>query len=106
MGYGIPDFQKAFEKLGSDISLYNTNAYAYPNPFTSSVTLVNKLGIENKITIKCFNLVGEKIFSIPAFGGFTVLQDEIENLKQGTYLFQCIGEKQTVTILGIKMKGL
>jgi subtilisin family serine protease len=102
MGYGIPDFQKAFESLGRASTLYNSKAYAYPNPFSSNVTLVNELGNENHIVVECFDLTGEKIFSVSAFGGYTILQNEIAGLKQGVYLFRCIGEKGIDSIVGIK----
>jgi len=103
MGYGIPDFKKAYNILSQASTLYNAPAYAYPNPFSSSIVVVNQLGFDNIITVECYGVTGEKIFSVTKYGGFTELQDEVSGLPRGLYFFRCIGKSETVTIVALKI---
>jgi serine protease AprX len=103
MGYGIPDFEKAYEILQDSSTINSLKAYAFPNPFNSELTIVNQYVDEEKITIECFAVTGEKLFSTNKEGGFTNLNENVKYLSKGSYIFRCISKGETISIKAIKL---
>jgi len=103
MGYGIPNFEKAYEILKDSSKLFSMNAYAFPNPFSENVTIVNTFIDEPEITIECYSIIGQKIFSLIRNGGYIHFSNEILSLEKGSYFFRCISKNKAFTIKAIKM---
>jgi len=102
MGFGIPDFEKAFEILEESSTVYSKD-YAFPNPFTSDVTIVNQCVNEPEITVECYTITGEKVFTVIKNGGYTKLNQEVKDLRNAVYFFRCIGKSETVCVKAVKL---
>jgi len=103
MGYGIPDFEKAYEFLQDSSTIFSSKAYAFPNPFNSELTIVNQFVDQEKITIECFAVTGDKLFSVNKKGGYSNLNEMAKYLSKGSYIFRCIGKNETISIKAIKL---
>lgn len=88
IGYGIPDFQKAYQLLADPTYVSNKSLenelLIYPNPFQNTVTFsnLNNLRIEN---INVLNNVGQLIYTINAPTENTIA---LNDLAKGMYLLQ------------------
>ncbi len=104
LGYGIPDFQKAYLLLAKDNYVRNNyHTPIFPNPFTNYLFINLDTVPQATVTIKCFNLEGEELFSIQRKNlGHVLLDQEIQNLSQGLYIFKCNNGTKTVTFKAIK----
>ncbi len=88
IGYGIPDFQKAYQLLSSPTYVSNASLenelVVYPNPFKSAITVRN-LGATSISDIRLTNSIGQVVYNTfnPADG-----QLVLNDLPKGIYLMQ------------------
>ncbi|MFN8295381.1 MAG: S8 family peptidase [Chitinophagales bacterium] len=88
IGYGIPDFQKAFQILSdatfvSDKKLEN-ELLIFPNPFQNTITFSTKTNLHIE-SINMLNSVGQLIFAVNAPTENTIT---FNDLPKGMYLLQ------------------
>jgi subtilisin family serine protease len=88
IGYGIPDFQKAFQILSdatfvSNKSLEN-DLLIFPNPFQNSITFSTPTNLHIE-SINMLNSVGQLVFSVNAPTENTIM---FSDLPKGMYLLQ------------------
>lgn len=97
MGYGIPDFKKAYEKLSSPDFISNSkleNEFViYPNPFNNSVDINNK-GNSVISMVEIINNAGQIIY---ADNGFHKNSIALNDLPKGMYTLQIATSNGTLT---------
>ena len=88
VGYGIPDFKKAYDLLLNPTFVSNKNLekelLIYPNPFQNTVTFSN-LGNLHIESINVLNNIGQTLYTIDAPTGNTIA---LHDLSSGMYLLQ------------------
>ena len=113
LGYGIPDFYKAFIFLktnySGDILHFSNEVLAFPNPFGNelSVCLFHNDSLGQTHTIELFNLLGQKVYSTDTYlppNNFGILRLEgVNALEVGEYVMRIDGDKsQTLKIVKVK----
>lgn len=93
IGYGIPDFKKAYQLLSSTTYVSNKeleNEFSvFPNPFLSSVNIVSK-GNTNVERINVINNIGQTIYTINAPIEYILA---LQDLPGGMYVLQIETDK-------------
>lgn len=93
IGYGIPDFQKAYTLLANPTFVSNKliedEFFVFPNPFQSAITISQKGNIAIQ-SITVFNNVGQTVYS-----NNTLIEAglELSGLSSGMYLLQINTDK-------------
>lgn len=104
MGYGIPDFKKAY--LLNKNELQKLLPVAYPNPFSSSFNVSFLVPQEDTYNIALYDYFGKEIFNSSYFLSKEVLADiNIENpalLPNGIYIVKITSELYNETIRVVK----
>lgn len=92
LGYGIPDFWKAYLILQGDTQPYSQSieATVYPNPCTDALNVIVHAENPCETEYKIYNALGQRVFEGKGFiasGGVGVLKldNAIENLPPGEY---------------------
>ncbi|HUZ61326.1 MAG TPA: S8 family peptidase [Hanamia sp.] len=99
IGYGIPDFEKAYDDLNqqrilqnADSILGNQSIKIYPNPFTDNFTVLIKPEHTSTGTFRLYNAVGQLFFSrqISLQEGITqvINFNEMQPLQKGMYILR------------------
>lgn len=90
LGYGIPDFYKAFQELlsSNDVKPERNLLTVYPNPFINEIKVETKEGVKQ---IEIFNLIGQRIVNSSNNSLIATHQ-----LKSGVYLLKVIDNKGNV----------
>ncbi len=103
-GYGLPDFHKAFTILSRNNSLnLSPKEIIFPNPFTNYIIIGLNNTIQSIANVKCYDISGKKCFEKNVQNtGYIVLNDEIQNLPKGLYIFQCKNGNKTFVFKAIK----
>lgn len=90
MGYGIPDFVKAYALLHPMISIKDKDIIAWPSPFTSELNVTIAPIKEKTATLAIFTATGRKVFEkqIPTVSADAnvILIDELAYLQKGLYV--------------------
>jgi serine protease AprX len=88
-GYGIPNFQIAYELLRTDFNLDNEETFlVYPNPFESNLHVVFYFADNDKYDLAIFDLLGKKWYSRKNItNGYHILE-EVSSLPSGNYLLR------------------
>jgi serine protease AprX len=93
IGYGIPDFKKAYQLLSSTTYVSNKeleNEFSvFPNPFLSTVNIISK-GNTNIERINVINNIGQIIYTINAPTENTLA---LNDLPDGMYVLQIETDK-------------
>lgn len=99
-GYGIPDFGKLFPGVTTQVDYFEHKALAYPNPFTSELTIVND---GNFNSFELFGMNGTKVFGSNLNGNVNDFSGTIlSTLKKGVYFAVLMGERQVQSFKLIK----
>ena len=104
MGYGIPDFYKAYQLLARENNASHADFLVYPNPFSTLLninTYFENTGIAN---LKCFNLYGQQMFSLQNEKTFIHLQGELQHLREGMYIFTIERNGQKRNFVAVKKR--
>ncbi|MBD0257773.1 MAG: S8 family peptidase, partial [Cytophagales bacterium] len=102
LGYGIPNFQKAFELATRDFGANQPIGYLSPNPVThQTVALwVNAQAWDKPLTVRVFDATGkavaEQYIARPA--RYNQLSLGMTTLRKGLYLVQLTSEGRTNTV--------
>jgi serine protease AprX len=103
-GYGIPDFNKAFNLLQDKIEKPDNSIWISPNPFRDILVFNTKFSNFGQIKIMCFNAIGDLIFeTTKPVSNYIILQTEVQNLKHGLYIFKCFANNNSWVFKAIKM---
>lgn len=98
-GYGIPDFEVAYNQVLSVNDFSNSQINIYPNPIKDSFSIaVDNASFEN-LSIQIFNILGEKVLEKSKLISNTV---DISNLEAGFYMLKILNENQQKTVKLIK----
>ena len=93
IGYGIPDFQKAYNILATSTFVSNNflkdEITIYPNPFADKLTIEFKKNITVN-RIKIFDNIGQEVFIQLAPTEFYL---QLQNLPKGMYILQIDSDK-------------
>lgn len=102
-GYGIPDFNKAYNLLQGKIIKNANTINIFPNPFQDNLYFNLNFPYSESIKIMCYNSIGKLIFvtTKPA-SDFVILQTELQSLKQGLYIFKCYSNNQSWVLKAVK----
>jgi subtilisin family serine protease len=88
VGYGIPDFKKAYQLLSTPTFVSNPvieNDYSiFPNPFENSITITNS-GQSTIQSVQLYNSIGQMVYSDQSFSSNSITLD---GLSIGMYLVQ------------------
>ena len=113
IGYGIPDFQKALTlvllpKIGK--GLYNFEAYpmAFPNPFTSNLSVMLYVGDEGgQHEIEVFDLAGHRVYgnvrSLEPNFIYRLDLPELNPLQPGIYIIRINSNAQSKLLRVVKL---
>lgn len=93
MGYGIPDFKKAYDIL-SGISAIHSNLaendfIIYPNPFKENLFIENKYNTQIR-SIQLINQIGQIVYSENSFTSNSI---SLSNVTKGMYILQIVTDK-------------
>jgi hypothetical protein len=99
-GYGIPDFCAANISLGGNPVIDQDDVLygLIPNPFSNSINFSFYSHTDQALTVKLFDMEGKEILSqqVSAIGNsenhYTL--NELQNVAQGMYFLEVIGENQ------------
>lgn len=104
LGYGIPDFGKAFELMGiKDVAAdLNTDNWlkAYPNPFYKQLTIGFYMDTNEKADIAVFDITGRKVAAsaLQLNKGVQTATIDLPGLPAGTYYLKAVTETKNTTI--------
>ena len=102
-GYGIPNFELAFDKYVSSTASVEDNFLSqlniYPNPVANTFTITNKSIDIKDYNIQIYNLLGKKVFDQKKFKENTL---NISLLKSGIYLLKISKANQYKVVKLIK----
>ena len=107
VGYGIPDF---YLILGTELRGNETIARmsAYPNPFSTTLTLEFASQASEKVNIEVWSLMGERIYSdlrFPTVKGMNLVTlDQLSGINPGVYLLRITSEKNGKTLYAVKLQ--
>jgi serine protease AprX len=109
-GYGIPDFNVAYELIQNSIQLNisttSNSGNAYPNPFNKHVVFDSYKNFNGFVNIECWNINGKLIFkSTKSNKYFVDLSSEIQSIDDGVYLFKFRDSKHVWTVKAVKFSG-
>lgn len=99
IGYGIPDFQKAYDDLNqqrilrnADSVLGNNSIKIYPNPFNDNFTILIKPRRTSTGTFRLYDIVGKLYFvkQIPLQEGITqvIYFNAMQPMQKGVYILR------------------
>ena len=98
-GYGVPDFEAAYNQQLSTNDFSNSQVNIYPNPIKKSFSIqVDGISLEN-ISIKIFSVLGEKVLEKSKLISNTV---DVSNLETGFYILKIQNGNQQKTVKLIK----
>ncbi|SDR88341.1 Por secretion system C-terminal sorting domain-containing protein [Polaribacter sp. KT25b] len=98
-GYGVPDFETAYNQVLSTNDFSNSTISIYPNPVKNSFSFsFEGTSVEN-LSIQIFNILGEKVLEKSKLISNTV---DISNLEAGFYMLKIQMENQQKTVKLIK----
>jgi subtilisin family serine protease len=107
LGYGIPDFSKAFLML-SVPDRQAASFSAYPNPFTDQVTIRYFSSYGNALNIEVFDGLGRRIYSGSRdhmHAGENIFQlDNLAGFNSGIYLVKISEKGSSETVRLVKTK--
>ncbi|HEY9123343.1 MAG TPA: S8 family serine peptidase [Bacteroidales bacterium] len=104
MGYGIPDFYKAYQILARENNANHVDFLVYPNPFSTLLNINTYFENTGITTLKCFNLYGQQMFSLQNEKDFIHLQGELQYLREGMYIFTIERNGQRRNFVGVKKR--
>ena len=93
LGFGIPDFEKAYHILSATSSNYNTDPtkeIVFPNPAEDFITIKSNLSKGSMVSV--FHANGQLIYSVTSIG--QVIQINISNWESGLYYGRIREENQ------------
>lgn len=106
-GYGIPNFKKALLTLNPDLYEHKGKLMAFPNPFTTQLTLQHEALKENKIIIELYNATGRKIssqeFTIEPNRVGEIELTNLSALHRGILFVRAISGKKILTTTVLKL---
>lgn len=103
VGYGIPDFKKAYEMLQYKIEHPVNTITVYPNPFRERLIFDISFPLKESIKITCYNTTGNLLFeTVKSATDIINLESEVQNLCQGLYIFKCVTNNKSWIIKAIK----
>ena len=106
IGYGIPDFLKAYETLKSP-STNDRLIKVYPLPFRDVLNLEFYSSVDQDISIEAYDMLGNLVFSkdhLPCVQGMTNIRTrELETLRQGQYILKITSGKMHATRRIVKL---
>ena len=104
IGYGIPDFNKAFDLLQNQIEKPDNSVALSPNPFRNIIVINTNFSNFGQIRIMCFNTIGSLVFeTTKPFSKYIILQSEVQNLKHGLYIIKCFANNKSWVFKAVKM---
>jgi len=103
LGYGIPDFGKAYlylKEMTQKDSTQENNLNVFPNPFSNYLNLQMNLTDAEEISVKISSLKGDvvynKNFNLRNQEFSSLMIDELDNLQQGIYVVKVISADKTL----------
>ncbi len=105
---GLPSNEAACSLVGLN-DLVNTGTAiikSYPNPVSTSLNLEFSIATATSITVEVYNLVGQKVMTIPAeqyAAGIHQLQLSTEELSNGTYTVNLVEPEGMVAVTKISV---
>ncbi|MDP5106404.1 MAG: S8 family serine peptidase [Polaribacter sp.] len=98
-GYGIPDFEAAYNQVLSINDFSNSQINIYPNPIKDSFSIAaDAISLEN-VSIQIFNILGEKVLEKSKLISNSV---DVSNLETGFYILKIQNDHQQKTVKLIK----
>jgi serine protease AprX len=98
-GYGIPDFETAYNQVLSINDFSNSQINIYPNPIKDSFSIAVDDASLHNLSIQIFNILGEKVLENSRIISNTV---NISNLETGFYVLKIQQGNQQKTVKLIK----
>ena len=91
MGYGIPNFEKAYQMLKLEHNPTNRHVSVSPNPFTRSLTIKTEWVYNGVVNYYMYNMQGKlvKAGHVSFAEGFTRI-DDLESLPSGVIIIKLI----------------
>jgi serine protease AprX len=102
-GYGIPNFETAYNLAAYSTQLPQNNDRVYPNPCSNFICINVNDFTQSNIFIEIYNTAGIKVLqtSIP-FQSPIVLIDEMHKLQPGVYIIRCYNNSKTINAKIVK----
>jgi len=98
-GYGIPDFEAAYNQVLKLNDFKNSSIKIFPNPIKDTFSIyVGAYALES-LSIKLYNILGQLVFEKSKLTSKTV---DITNLKNGIYVLKITYKNQQKTVKLIK----
>ncbi len=107
LGYGIPDFARAYQLIQKEMDATAPLGYFFPNPVLSTQTTfrLNLTQLKHPLTIDCFDIQGRKLLSQ------TIEKPQTENLlllpeglfKPGIYVVKTTNVDKSITLRLVKL---
>jgi len=89
LGYGFPDFNKAFDyDSGITNSIAQNSIIISPNPFASNINVTIKIPFSGNVTYTLFNITGKAIKSGVLTPDITMNISGLNNISAGVYILQ------------------
>jgi serine protease AprX len=105
-GYGIPDFERAYLLLKNVGDTVGKKNFISPNPFCDYFSVNLPLTANETVTIECFNISGEKVFTEKTnSNNLLVFPIQSGALSQGIYIFKCTTRTKTWITKAVKCKS-
>jgi subtilisin family serine protease len=102
-GYGIPDFERAYNLFKNSFSTINVNNRLFPNPFNNFICVDLRDFSNDAINIEIYNSIGAKINQFTVNNEYpVVITNGIEALQTGMYIIKCSDNKTTESFKIIK----
>jgi subtilisin family serine protease len=98
-GYGIPDFEKAYNTVLSVNNFDEKSLHIYPNPVKHFFTILNTQDHSKEYNVHIYDILGNKLIEKSALYSNRI---DVSNLKKGVYLLKLQNENQEKTIKFIK----
>lgn len=98
-GYGIPNFQNAYNVLALDRQDFIKDTFVFPNPVSNQFTIQTSVKDLQELQIQIYTIIGKKVFEKKGLNSKTI---DISNLKNGIYILQLKNKDQQKTVKLIK----
>jgi serine protease AprX len=98
-GYGIPDFEVAYNQILARDNFKNASIKIFPNPIKDAFTISIDAYAAESLSIQVYNILGKLVFENSKLVSKTI---DSKNLKNGIYILKIQYENQQKTVKLIK----
>ena len=107
LGYGIPDFQRAYHLLNPIVRLGGKDIIAWPSPFTDELTIEFTSTTETLVSLEIYNVTGRKVFERQINTNVSdvnlITLTELASFAKGLYIIKIKTNSQTFVCKVIKV---